>query len=319
MTVRRSITFCRVLEGEILLSDDYLEGSVTTVLSATATLLASALMLAGVVLIKPLFQQIACAEEVLRSENVRLESGLRHAEAEFQIARAIQQKLFPASPPDAPRFDISGSTRPAEATGGDYYDFIPMANGQIGIVIADVSGHGIGPALLMAEVRAYLRCLVLTTGEPGEILTRVNRLFAENTTSGRFVTLFFVRLNPNEKSFVYAAAGHQAYCLKASGKTRTLASTSIPIGVVEDTVVPQSDPIGLQPGDIILLVTDGITEARSPDGTCFGIQRTLQVVRSNLHHSAGHIVEALYRETARFSEPARQDDDMSAVVIKALA
>src|SRR5581483_10317530 len=127
---------------------------------------------------------------------------------EIRLARQIQQKLFPAPALPLPGFDVSGVSHPAEATGGDYFDYLPLPDGSLGVVIGDVSGHGFGPALLMAELRAYLRAFLLSRADVGEIVGLLNRALADDAPEGYFATLLLARLDPATRSLVYASAGH---------------------------------------------------------------------------------------------------------------
>src|SRR5204862_920028 len=132
---------------------------------------------------------------------------------------------------------IAGATYPADATGGDYFDYLPMLNDRWGIIVADVTGHGVGPALLMAETRAYLRILAGRREDVGEILTRANGVLAEDVGSERYVTLFLARLDAKERTLTYASAGHPTgYILGAAGQIkRTLPRTGVPLGLRPDT------------------------------------------------------------------------------------
>jgi phosphoserine phosphatase RsbU/P len=252
------------------------------------------------------------------TERKRAERELRENQEQFRVAREIQQRLFPNAPPALPGFDIAGATYPAEATGGDYFDYLQMLNWGWGVVVADVAGHGIGPALLMAETRAYLRLLGARRDDPGEILSLANSILAEDVGSERFVTLFFARLVPSTRSLTYASAGHHtAYVLDADGKTRlTLPRTGIPLGLRADTRYLTAPGTSLQPGDLLLMVTDGIVESMSPDNEIFGDERLLEVVRRNRRQPARAIVEALYRAVRDFAQQSTQIDDVTAIVIK---
>src|SRR5262249_5464583 len=161
---------------------------------------------------------------------------------------------------------------PAEATGGDYFDFIPMRNGCVGIVVGDVSGHDFGSALLMSEVRAYLRALVLTHDDLSDILTLANALLVKDMDD-TFVTLFFACLDPQTRSLVYAGAGHEGVLLHATGRRERLRSTSLPLGFEKDLVVASAPALVLEPGDVVVLLSDGVTEAPSQRGDRFGIDR----------------------------------------------
>lgn len=252
------------------------------------------------------------------TERKRAERELRENQEQFQVARDIQQRLFPKSAPACPGFDIGGSTFPAEATGGDYFDYLRMVHDRVGVVVGDVTGHGVGPALLMAETRAYLRVLSGRREDVGEILTRANGILAEDVGSERFITLFLGRIDPKSRGFVYASAGHPAgYVLNAHGDIRaTLKRTGVPLGMKPDTLYASAPEIILCSGDLILLLTDGIEEASAPDGTLFGLSRILDTVRSNRSKPAQQIVQTLYETVRAFANNAPQLDDITAILIK---
>jgi sigma-B regulation protein RsbU (phosphoserine phosphatase) len=255
------------------------------------------------------------------------EAELARTAVEFKVARKIQQKLFPSGQPQVAGMDIAvatygidigGASYPAEAIGGDYYDFIPLPDGSLGIAIGDVSGHGIGPALLMAEARALLRAFAQTHADVSTILCLVNRVLVPDIEDDRFITLLLAKLDPRSHAMIYASAGHQTgFLLDANGTVKTaMPSTHVPLGIFRDTVFPASDVIALQPGDIALLVTDGIVEARAPDGTAFGQKRPLDIVRVYREATARQIVDNLYHAVRAFSQCLPQYDDITATVIK---
>jgi serine phosphatase RsbU (regulator of sigma subunit) len=238
---------------------------------------------------------------------------------EIRLARQVQQKLFPAAPLPLAGFDVSGASYPAEATGGDYFDYVPMRDGGLGLVIGDVSGHGFGPALLMAELRAYLRAFLLTRADVGDILSLLNRTLAEDAPEGHFATLLIARLDLASRSFVYASAGHTpAYLLGRDGSVKAvLRATGMPLAVLPEGDFTASPPQPLEPGDCLLLLTDGIVEAHGTDGALFGTERVLDVVRAHRGRPAREIVDALYAAVRAFCGERAQLDDMTAIVIKA--
>ena len=254
------------------------------------------------------------------TERKRAERELMAHEEQFRVAHEIQQHLFPKAPPQLDGFDIAGATYPAEATGGDYYDFLPMLNNCIGIVVGDVTGHGVGPALLMAETRAYLRVLAKNREDAGEILTRTNLVLAEDVGSDRYVTLLLVRLSPGPKMVSFANAGHiPGYILDATGTPRhILKRNGPPLGLRADASYTGSAEIQLQPGDLLLLVTDGFEEALSPEEEFFGMQRILDQIKANRAAPAAEIVRSLYAAFRSFTSNAPQLDDLTIVVVKAL-
>jgi PAS domain S-box-containing protein len=254
------------------------------------------------------------------SERKRAEEAERivqSRDSEFRLARAIQQGLLPKAPPILPDLEIAAASHPTQETGGDYFDFIPMSDGHWGIVIGDASGHGIGAALLIAETRAYLRALALTDMDPGQILDNVNQRLFEDVAAEHFVTLFFGRFDPLTRSLVYSNAGHlSAYILGRQGAVRAiLESTGLPLGTVAAGFFVDSPCANLEPGDLLLLLTDGVTEARTAGCSLFGVERTLKVVRDHRHEPAREIVAAVLRQARKWSG-AIQADDMTAIVIK---
>jgi PAS domain S-box-containing protein len=248
----------------------------------------------------------------------RAERELRENQEQFQVAREIQQRLFPKSAPAINGFDIAGVTYPAEATGGDYFDYLPMMNGKVGVIVADVTGHGIGPALLMAETRAYLRTLAANRDDLGEILTSANRILAEDIGQERYVTLFLGKIDPAAHTFCYASAGHPTgYVLAPDGKVKALLKrTSVPLGINPNAKYTDEVQVPLQSGDVVLLLTDGIEEATGPDESFFGIERTLEVVRRIREKPPREILDGLYRAVREFSQDTPQLDDVTAMVIR---
>jgi len=251
-------------------------------------------------------------------ERARAEQVLRENAARLVAAQRIQERLLPRAAPSLPGFDIAGAMHPAEFTAGDYFDYLPMPRGSVGLVIGDVSGHGLGPALLMASTHGLLRSHAETRTDISAILARANRFLADETGLGRFVTLLFARLDPATRSLTYANAGHSSgYVLDRSGAvSHALESTSLPLAVLVETEFPTCGPITLEPGDLVLLVTDGVHEARSPDGTFFGTERALEVVAANRDKTAAQIVEALLSAVRKFTRTDNPTDDVTAVVVK---
>lgn len=252
------------------------------------------------------------------TERKRTERALQDSEEQFRVAREIQQHLFPASAPEVAGFDIAGVSQPAEAMGGDYFDYLPMRRGCLGLVVGDVTGHGVGPALLMSEARAYLRLLTKDLDDVGEIMTRANAPLAQDVGTERFVTLLLVQLDPGARTLTYVNAGHPSgYVFAASGEIRaTLKRTSLPLGIRADTVYSAAPPITLGPGEILVLVTDGFEEAVAPDGRVFGIERVFNVVREHRERPAQEIVHALCHGVHAFLQNTPQADDVTVVVAK---
>jgi serine phosphatase RsbU (regulator of sigma subunit) len=255
-------------------------------------------------------------EQQLSRERERWEA--ERLRTEIRLARQVQQKFFPAAPLPLPGFDVGGASYPAEATGGDYFDYIPMSDGCLGIVIADVSGHGFGPALLMAEVRAFLRAFLVNRSDVGEIISLVNEALVRDQLDDRFATLMFARFDPHDRTMVYANAGHPScYVVKESGEIKQqLTSTGLPLGIFPNISYPANGPIALEAGDLVLLLTDGILEAHAGDGVLYGMARTVELLRANWQRSAREMVDLLYASVRTFCSERTPMDDMTAVIVK---
>ena len=254
---------------------------------------------------------------LLNWRRLRAEVAARSSDLELSLARRVQQRLFPAHVPPVPGFDIFGIALPAGAAGGDYFDYFPLPGNRLGIVVADVSGHGLGPALLMAATRAYLRALALTHRDLSETLALANGILCQDTGEGQFVALLFASLDPATRSFDYVTAGQEGYLLDACGAVTRLTSTSPPLGIDPGLAFPCAIPLVLEPGQAVLVFTDGLLEAQSPDGSYFGIERALAVAHATQGQTAEARVRALCQAVRDFSQDRPQGDDITVVVIQA--
>ncbi len=251
-----------------------------------------------------------------RARRRQAEQQLQSQTEEFRTAREIQQKLFPSRAPKLAGFDLAGALYSASATAGDYFDYIPMLDGCLGIVLGDVSGHGMGPALVMAEVRASLRSLAQITPDVGEILTRTNRTLTAERHEFHFVTLTLARLDPHTRRLRYASAGQRAFLLHADGAQTLLESTSPPLGIDPELTVSCTEDILLPTGGIVAFFTDGVTEAESPQEGRFGAERALELIYQHRHLPAQKIIEHLYQQVSQFIAPNPQPDDITIVLLK---
>jgi serine phosphatase RsbU (regulator of sigma subunit) len=242
----------------------------------------------------------------------------RRMQDELNAARHVQQALFPRTAPQVPGFDVAGVVYPAEETAGDYFDYIPMADNCIGLVVGDVTGHGFGPALLMAELRAYLRALASAQPDAGEILMRANRFLAADLEEHRFVTLFYIRLDPANRRFTYASAGHSGYVVKRTGEVETLKSTGLPLGLIPDTIFNSSLPRTLEPGDVLFVPTDGFQEAHGPDNELYSLERMLRFISDRRDQPAMQILEALKEDVCEYVGAPQIPDDMTAIIARCL-
>jgi len=235
-------------------------------------------------------------------------------------AREIQSRLFPTSAPQVPGFDIAGVSHAAEATGGDSFDYLPLPDGSWGILVADVAGHGMGPALLMAETRFCLRMTARSVSSPSEILTQANRLLAEDLGGDRYVTVSLAAIHPGSRILRHASAGHPAtWVLDAAGGIKArLRRTGKPLGRQGNAPYGENPEIALEPGDIVLQLTDGIDEAMRADGSLFTVERVLDLIRRNPGMASLGLAELICSEARAFTAPEPQTDDFTVVLARVL-
>ncbi|MGH9498704.1 MAG: SpoIIE family protein phosphatase [Terriglobales bacterium] len=236
---------------------------------------------------------------------------------QLQLAREVQRR-FAEPPPAVAGFDIGVASHPACETGGDYFDFISQPDASLVIAVGDVKGHGYGSALVMALIRAYLRSFASMRLEVHEILARINRMLLKDLEQHQFVTLCLVRLQPADRKLSYANAGHvPGLLLLSSGEmTHSLDSTGPPLGMFADSKFLQPQTIALQGGEMLTLITDGITEATARDGNQFGPQRVLDYLRVHAQETASQIAGGVHQAARNYVEHDPQDDDITALVIK---
>ncbi len=253
-----------------------------------------------------------------RKRGEEAEKALIETRLQLRIARDIQRSLLPAGPPALDGFDIAGASYPAEEVGGDYFDYLPMGEGRLGVLVSDVAGHGIGPALVMAATRTGLWSLVAAGHGLAEILDRTNTMLCDSTPDNCFVTLAFAEIDPVTRSLRYVNCGHSAgYLLDHQGTLKArLASTAPPLGCLPAFEVGPIPEHALATGDVLVLLTDGVTEAESPQNQFFGERRALEVVRGHLHESAAVIVAALHRAAREFRGSLAAKDDTTSLVVK---
>ena len=246
-----------------------------------------------------------------------LEDVLDETTFRLRIARAIQQWLLPRSVPALPGYDIAGACCQAHEAGGDYFDYFPIRGEGFGFAIGDSTGHDLGSALLTASTRAYVRTLAEVHSEPGQILTSVNRFLGLDIPDDKFVTHWLGRLDPATRSLTHASAGHDSYWLDVSGALKSnLTGPAPPLGISPEEVILTATAIVLEPGDMVLLFTDGLVDTLSPYGERFGQQRVLDVARSNRDRPAAEVVEAILAAAHAFLCDIPQEDDCTVVVLK---
>jgi phosphoserine phosphatase RsbU/P len=241
--------------------------------------------------------------------------ALQVTHEKLRVARNVQQGLLPQCSPEITGYDIAGHYLPADMVGGDYYDYVRMADGRWGIVVADVSGHEIGASLLMAKTRAYLRALAKSDSDVETILGRLHEFLLEDTQDKWFVTMFFAALHPQTGAIEYAGAAQQAFVLRRDGTVTILKSTSTPLGVFADHPPRCGPPAALAEGDVFVAVTDGIIEAKSPAGEQFSQDRVVSVLREHLGRSTAEMMDALNQSFRSFCGSAPVIDDLTVVIV----
>ncbi len=270
------------------------------------------------------------AENVVRSVRYSIER-VRHATDEQALSEArhqlvtggkVQQAKFPRCSPDLPGYDIAGVCVPAEATGGDYFDYFPISDQYLGVAIGDASGHGLGPAMVMSDVRAILRTLTIVYSDVHEIMRLLNEIALRDLGVSMFMTLFLVRLDPKDGSFHYCGAGHSGLVFDSDGKLRReLGPAFPPINVVADFDLDVTPTEQLEPGETLLLYTDGISESHSAESytNLFGDQRVYELIRDQYHLPAEALSRRIIDTATEFAHPDPPEDDMTIVVAKRLA
>ncbi len=239
-------------------------------------------------------------------------------EMELALARAVQQGLFPARAPRVRGLDIAGTARPTTAMCGDYYDFVVLDDRRLCLAVGDACGHGLGPALVMASTRAYLRAYLGTLTDAAAVLRALNRTLAAELDAGRFVTMLLVGLDVRTRTLTHANAGHPpGLVLARDGRLRArLESTATPLGVLPDFGVADAPPLTLEPGDVVVMMTDGVTESRGPGGELLGVEGALRIVRAHLASDARGIVDGLVAGVRDFTRGCGPTDDLAAVVCR---
>ncbi len=248
--------------------------------------------------------------------------GLRHRFkliTSLKLAEEVQQNLLPRHSPLHENFEISGTSIYCDETGGDYYDYFLLPEDKIGIAVADSCGHGIGAAMLMISVRAFLTAAVPNYQSPAQLLQVINRYVTRDCSkSGRFTTMFFLEINPRRSELKWARAGHEPAVVfhAASQSFSQLGGPGLVLGVDDDFIFEDNTTSTCLAGDIILVGTDGIYETRNRTDEMFGPERLQRVIREHAHVSARTIQEALVQEIESFRGVVVQEDDITLVVIK---
>jgi serine phosphatase RsbU (regulator of sigma subunit) len=258
--------------------------------------------------------QAALREAEMRSKIERIEHDLG-------IARSIQQGLLPDRVPDIEGFEIAGWSQPADETGGDYYDWQQLPDGRLAISLADVTGYGVGPALVTAVCRAYARASFPSPEDLGTLVNRINELLVEDLVTGRFVTFVVACLDVATARLQLLSAGHGPLFLYTAndGQVQEFAAHDIPFGVAPDVGYGPPQEIDFAAGDLLVLITDGFFEWSNAEGEQFGIARLSESIRANAALPPKEIISQVYAAVREFVGDTAQDDDLTAVILKRIA
>jgi phosphoserine phosphatase RsbU/P len=255
-------------------------------------------------------------------ENARLfkeELEKQKLEDELSIARDIQKGLLPKELPQVPGFDIAAANISSKQVGGDYYDVIAIGNGKFVIAIGDVSGKGTPASLLMANLQATIRALVPLDLHLPELTKRVNDLVCDSTSSDRFITFFWGVLNTTTRRLKYVSAGHNPpFLFRADGKIERLEKGGLILGIMKAMIPYEEGEVTINPGDALIMFTDGVSEAMDVNGEEFEEERLEAVIRATSGQSSAVIQGAIIDAVKKHSTGAPQSDDITTVVLRGI-
>lgn len=240
---------------------------------------------------------------------------------ELEIAREVQERLFPQELPLIEGLDFFGACRPALGVGGDYYDFLELPDGRFGIAIGDISGKGIGASLMMASLQASLRGQTLHFGNDlAGLMSQINRLVYEASTTNRYATFFYAQYDPQTKMLAYVNAGHNPpYLLRKDGSVIPLEEGGPVVGMLPPMIVDYiQGEIQLKNGDLLAGFTDGISEAMNPDEEEWGEDAMLECLKTITDLAANEILPVIVAAADKFANGAKQHDDMTMIIVKIL-
>jgi sigma-B regulation protein RsbU (phosphoserine phosphatase) len=237
-------------------------------------------------------------------------------EEELEIARDIQRNLLPGSFPELKSFDITGVNISSKQVGGDYYDIIKLDSNNYCIAIGDVSGKGVPAALLMANLQAFLKTTCKHGMKLDEATTLINDLISENTTDGRFITFFWGIISENDKKMIYVNAGHNPPLLIRNKTMRKLQKGGLLLGVMKTFIPYEFEIIDLEKDDLILMFTDGVSEAKDKFDNEFSDEKLEAIALANADKPATEILKIITDEVQKFAVGTHQSDDITMLVLK---
>jgi sigma-B regulation protein RsbU (phosphoserine phosphatase) len=254
-----------------------------------------------------------CIEHLSREE-------VRQLENELELAQSVQRTLLPQAIPDVPGMEIAAFSRPAQIVGGDYFDFVEFGSGQYGLVIADVAGHGVSASLHMASIQAMLHAIAAVSDSPAEAVTKVHKLFIHSIRFTTFVTFFVGTFDPTAKVLSYCNAGHNPpMILHNERNTRSpltwLQPTGAAIGLIEEGEY-EEETVELHDGDLLVMYTDGVTEAVNPQNEAFGRERLTAAIKRVHRDTPKDMVREIREVLETFGGGKPLDDDATVMVCR---
>ncbi|RPI25470.1 MAG: hypothetical protein EHM70_20025, partial [Chloroflexota bacterium] len=251
--------------------------------------------------------------QLVRQQQLEAQARER-IENELRVARLIQQTLLPKELPNLPGWQLAAFYQPARAVGGDFYDFIQLPDGRLGLVVGDVTDKGVPAALVMATTRSVLRSAAEQFSSPGEVLERANNLISADIPPNMFVTCLYAILDQHTGKLVFANAGHDLPYRRCDGGVDELRATGMPLGLLPEMRYEQKE-VTLEPGDSVLFYSDGLVEAHSPTHEMFGFPRLRDLVAD--HPGGTALIDFLLSELAAFTgEGWEQEDDVTFLTLQ---
>ncbi len=256
----------------------------------------------------------------VKVENTYLLEGQiekKRMEEQLAVGSQIQRGLLPSEEPAIPGYELYAGYQSCFEVGGDYYDFIRKDDGKLALVIADISGKGVGAALLMAVLQASLRALVNAVAEPGELIRQLNKVLVASSPHNKFATIFYCELNPVTHELEYVSGGHNPTLLSIGDEIHELGSSGPVVGIVPSATF-RCHKVQLPPGSTLVLYTDGVTELNDEAGEEFGTERLSEVLREGHAEAPRWLVERVHERMVAFARSHRFDDDSTMVVLRRL-
>ena len=265
--------------------------------------------------------QAFAAQAAATLERARLQLEAQRAaelRRELEMARSIQRSFLPEQTPAIPGYELAAWWQPAEFVSGDYYDWFPLPDQRLSLVVGDVSGHGVHSSLIMASIRAMLRIVAKTTSEPARILDLLDEAIHGDLRDARFVSFLMVALDPATHHVKFANAGHApaVHISRRFATVHPLAATRLPLGFPNVPVPVALTEFQMEPADLLVLGTDGVIEARNPAGELFGLPRLLDLLQKNSERTADELVQLVCQAVQAFHAQLLPADDTTLMILK---